>query len=188
MIRFLAICLLPVLVTSCSFSMPSKMGLPKEVTVKKTPVIAPRDGIMVWVDEFADKRPNNVILSFRSETIEDGTPTGGIASNALTSALTKAGFVSDANAPLVITGSVKRWAARALGGSPGRIDAFTTLHITLLDPSNSPIYSGDYRGFSHMKGSGLGKPEVVATLRRSMIEAVNQVLKDKKLINLLESF
>ena len=172
-------------------------GAPRHVAKIEVPALQPKEpiqsrsvgaGAEIFINEFTDAREDAAIADFQGKPSKPDKEVAPVVEKALISRFQKYGFLSSETAALAINGSVVKWIARITGGVPANVDAEAAINIEVLDPANKVIYSGTYEGFANARTPNMSKNDVRESLNASMLEAINQIFQDRKLLNLLSSF
>ena len=142
----------------------------------------------VFVDLFSDGRDNEAVLIKGDKKANLKNDPGDMVRDAITGALKNKGFVITDTAPLIISGEVKKLVANVEPGFPVKLRSDAKIILEVFDPANEPLYKASYNGFSSVSHPSINSTDVKEALGLALKEAVTQVVKDKELIGVLESF
>jgi len=174
-------------VTACGPSLKETVDLSNEQYFEKISN-PPRTDYLLSVETLADYRVEEPLIvkgSSKSKLIGDA---GIIVEREIRSSLANRGFTITSNAPLILTGAVKKWQATVSPGISSNVKSEAIVFIELLDPANKVIYKANYTGFASESHPSLDEKDLTKSLARAMREALGELLEDKELFKLMKSF
>lgn len=145
-------------------------------------------GVMVALDNVRDARPITTLVDVNGRGSEPASDVGVQVQGALVRALTRGGYRVDGGSAVVIRGEVREWIARVRTGMPGTVTSEAKVFLEVLDPGDRRLYSGQYEGAASLEEPSISELDIRNNLGLAMSEAIRQVLADKKLRQLLQSF
>ena len=118
-------------------------------------------------------------------------PYGGVSAiveNGLKNAFRDAGIAVVDNAPVAMKVEVRKWRAQVDTKSTSAISSEATLFVEMDDPTGKRIYSGTYNGTRSSQFPVVTRVDVQDSLGLAMANAIDQVISDPQLVDLLNSF
>ncbi len=175
---------------SCGPSLGNLIEVPSlNIAKKLNPTVRLTNNTFLSVDEFTDTRPSPTIAVVDGK--KDVKTTGEVLPvvvSGLKDSLGNAGFTFSDSAPVIIAGEVRKWSAEVQGRLPTKLSAEGQLYLEVFDPANKKIYSGVYNGFSSMESSSITEADLKRTLSGAMEETIRQIMADRQLLALLQSY
>lgn len=151
---------------------------PGAATIGKT-------NLQLSLDTVTDSRPSpELIQTGESEILPVGDLSASVA-RSITSVLVANGFAVGDTAPLVLSPELTQWRADAKGS---KVSSEAALAVKLYDPANKLVYTGRYQGSANLQKGGLTEADFTELLQTSLNEAISQICRDQKLIELISSF
>ena len=83
---------------------------------------------------------------------------------------------------------MRKWRSKVGAKDSSAIDSEATLFVELLDPTGKKIYSGTYNGTRSSQFPVVTRIDVQDSLGLAMANAIEQVISDQQLIEMLGSF
>lgn len=145
-------------------------------------------GALIFVDNFRDARLSQVLVQGGSKTSTTESDLTKLATKSLSDALVSLGFVLTESSPVIISGSLEEWKAEVESGLPSKVITKARIGLEAFDPANKLIYKGSYEGYSSIEHPSLGEEDIVDSLANAMGEAIEQVTKDQRLLQVVTSF
>ncbi len=139
----------------------------------------------VFLDEVKDNRQADEIININGQRkVDIRGDISLVVHYALRQTFRKRGFTVTDTAPVIISGSVKKWIAKV---KEGQTTCEAVFAVDVLDPTNQSIYSSTYDGFSYFPATS-DKIKIKQALGQAMADALKQVIEDKHLIEIITSF
>ncbi len=185
--RFLVGALLVAGLAACSPNLGTTIEAPQVPIAPVKSDARARLGSYVSIQSVEDARPGP-----STDTSEKYTePYGGvntIVEAGLKNAFRESGIAVIDTAPVTIKAEVRRWRAQVSSKSSSAIDSEATLYVELLDPTGKKIYSGTFNGTRASQFPVVTRVDVQDSLGLAMANAIEQVITDPQLLELLGSF
>ncbi len=144
-----------------------------------------KTNLQLSLEAIKDSRPKKeIVTSGDNDSLPNGD-VGSAVAQSITSVLSANGFSIGDAAPLVLSAELLEWSAEARGS---KVNSGAALAIKLYDPANKLIYTGKYQGSANMQKGGLVEADYQEVLQTSLHEALAQICRDQKLIDLISSF
>lgn len=177
-----------VIASGCGPSLESQIPVPHIPTPEIAEKLSGERRMLVFVDEFLDERESMAFVEGEDETAQaEGELARGVQS-AVRRALETKGFTVTDEAPLVLSGEVREWRAKVDDGFPPEVASRAVLFVSVFDPANKRVFSGEYSGTATVKQASMSQKDVQEAMGLAMSQAVSQIVSDEKLVRLLRSF
>jgi len=176
------------LLSGCAARLNPTLAVPEIPPLVTSGRMAGDSAHVIMVEQFGDGRESQDIVKRGEDSAKPANEIAPVVSRALQQALRNKGFTIADSAPVVLNGEVREWLANVKKGFPGKVDASAKVFIEVLDPANKRIYSGTYQGSASREDPSVDEKEIRGVLGTAMAEALNQVLLDKQLVDLLMSY
>ncbi len=141
-----------------------------------------------YLKSFEDSRSLKDLTSYDGKSYYTDSDLTLVGREGLSRILGKAGFSSSKESAIFIKGKLIEWTADVIDGYPSLISSKAKIYIELIDPTDRRIYSGSYSGAAELQAPGLSNDELRKSLSLAMEKALEQVAKDKGVVNVLTSY
>lgn len=186
---FLASVLLSLGVASCAPTLGKTIEAPQIPVVASKPEARARLGSYIAVTAVQDARTGQPATD--SAVADYTEPYGGVTNiveTGLKNAFRDAGIAVVDTAPVSIKAEVRKWRAQVDTKSTSAISSEATLFVEVDDPTGKRIYSGTYNGTRSSQFPVVTRIDVQDSLGLAMANAIEQVISDPQLVELLNSF
>lgn len=176
------------LLNSCVLHLQPSLAVPHIPLLGKGETMNKTVQTYIYVDDVRDNRSSGVIAEIEGEESYPSTAIGSPVKEALMNALQQKGFTMSESAPVIISGEVRQWIATVKGRLPAKVNSEASLYLEVFDPASKQVYSGVYHGSAGLEYPTLDEEQIKEVLGTSMALAINQILSDQQLMDLLASF
>ena len=186
---FIAACLLAAcLLAACSPSLSNSVDMSNERFLQNVSNPPQQASYLISVETLADFRADQALILKGPNKSQLTGDAGILVEREIRSALSNRGFRVTPDAPLILTGAVKKWQANVSSGLPAKVESEADLLIEVLSPANKLIYKANYNGLASESHPSLNEQDFKNSLSRAMSEALAQLFEDKELLSLLKTF
>ncbi len=169
----------------CAAQLSDKIDVPEipNVTKVSSAKNIVNTGTVISVEDFIDTRLGQIAESDSdSKTQPDGLAIGGTVRDAVVKALENAGITVSPDAPLALTGEIKRWDAKTAAAVTSSIESNASIRINVVDKAGKNLYTGNYSGERASQFPVVSEPDVKDSLGLAMSGAIEQAINDKDLL------